>query len=126
MDSKNNKDSTNDSNMTGRSSSNDLSEKSAAGPTMLLLWIWNWFAALPKTITNLYTDIKNGELLARFTLLDAMLQFIVAVATSCHPQEDGMGGDIDEHKTETDKPKDVKVFGGTGRTLRPRTVAANS
>ncbi|KAF8771238.1 uncharacterized protein LOC129988013 [Argiope bruennichi] len=123
MDSKNNKESTN---MSNTSSHKDISEKSTSGPTVLFFWIWNWFATLPKTITNLYTDIKNGDLLARFTLLDAMLQFIVAVATSCHPQEDGMGGDADEHKAENDKSKDFQVFGGAGRTLRSRTVAANS
>ncbi|GFT96376.1 uncharacterized protein NPIL_66501 [Nephila pilipes] len=117
MDSKNNKDSS--SNMPNKSSSRkDLSEKSTSGPTVLFLWIWNW-------LTNLYADIKSGDLLARFTLLDAMLQFIVAVATSCHPQEDSMG-DVDEHKVDSDKPKETKVFGGTGRTLRSRTVAANS
>ncbi|GBM61532.1 hypothetical protein AVEN_72446-1 [Araneus ventricosus] len=114
--------------MSNSSSRKEMSEKSTSGPTVLFFWIWNWFATLPKTITNLYTDIKNGDLLARFTLLDAMLQFIVAVATSCHPQEEGMGGigDTDEHKAENDKSKDFQVFGGSGRTLRSRTVAANS
>ncbi|GFY74035.1 uncharacterized protein TNIN_339771 [Trichonephila inaurata madagascariensis] len=120
MDSKNNTDSPSNSKMSNRSSNRkDLSQKSSSGPTVLFVWIWNW-------LTNLYADIKNGDLLARFTLLDAMLQFIVAVATSCHPQEDGMGGDTDEHKADSDKSKETKVFGGTGRTLRPRTVAANS
>ncbi|XP_035212584.1 uncharacterized protein LOC118186586 isoform X2 [Stegodyphus dumicola] len=108
--------------------SSELKSKASSGPSVLFLWLWNWFVTLPKTVSNLYADLKSGELLARFTLLDAMLQFIVAVATSCHPQEEAPGGDIDENKVNTDSPSksDLKAFKGTGRTLRSRTADTHS
>ncbi|XP_054716107.1 uncharacterized protein LOC129225657 isoform X2 [Uloborus diversus] len=113
-------------------SSKNESETTSSGPTVMFLWVWNWFATLPKTVTNLYADLKSGELLARFTLLDAMMQFIVAVATSCHPQgTSDEGYEYEEHTPNGDtsspnKSKDIKVFGGTGRTLRSRTIEASS
>ncbi|XP_015904837.2 uncharacterized protein [Parasteatoda tepidariorum] len=105
-------------------------EKSVSGPTVVLLWVWNWFATLPKTVTNMFADFKSGEFLSKFSMLDAMMQFLVAVATSCHPQEDGFDGE--EVKSEKSTPikaangGDLKIFAGPGRTLRPRTVAAES
>lgn len=108
--------------------SQTVESKSSGGPTVVFLWMWNWFAALPKTVTNLYADLKSGELLARFTLLDAMCQFIVAVATSCHPQEEPMNDDDLKENVSYSPSKnksDVKVFQGTARTLRSRTVEKN-
>jgi len=110
-------------------SSSSLSEplvenKSSGGPTVVFLWMWNFFAALPKTMTNLYADFKSGELLSRFTLLDAMCQFIVAVATSCHPQEEPLKDD-DDNSYSPKRKSDIKAFQGTARTLRSRTVDSN-
>lgn len=107
---------------TGRTES--LAETKSSGPSVLFLWVWNWFAALPKTVANLFADLKSGELRSRFTMLDAMCQFIVAVATSCHPQEELMPDeDIKEYSPK--KKSDCNVFQGTARTLRSRTVDGN-
>ncbi|KAG8180350.1 hypothetical protein JTE90_016381 [Oedothorax gibbosus] len=95
---------------------NDDELKSKSGPTAIFLWVWNFFA-------NLITDIKNGELLSRFSFLDAMFQFVIAVATSCHPQDDP---ELDEKPETSSKEKDIKPFAGEGRTLRSRTATANS
>lgn len=104
------------------------------GPTMVLLWVWGWVSFVPKTVAGIYSDLKSGKLLSRFTFLDAMMQFLVAVATSCHPQDDGSAyGDVCEDEVPADRKDGVSkcgtkvcdgvdVFGGTGQTLRSRIV----
>jgi len=120
-----NRDQINGKGMSKSSLSEPLVEsKSSGGPTVVFLWMWNFFAALPKTMTNLYADLKSGELLSRFTLLDAMCQFIVAVATSCHPQEEPIK-DADDSSCSPKRKSDIKAFQGTARTLRSRTVDSN-